>query len=72
MALNLEVGETVLQEKDKILDRFADHFDPLLNNPGDLSEEASSVVTTCIKSEWTNVRYQDRTGWNPSRSVETT
>ena len=51
MALNLEVGETVLQEKDKILDRFADHFDPLLNNPGDLSEEASSVVTTCIKSE---------------------
>ena len=33
-------GETVLQEKDKILDRFSDHFDQLLNNPGDLSEEA--------------------------------
>ena len=37
-------GETVLQEKDKILDRFADHFDQLLDNPGDLSEEAKEVL----------------------------
>ena len=37
-------GEMVLQEKDKILDRFADHFDQLLNNPGDLSEEASEAL----------------------------
>ncbi|KAM9328275.1 uncharacterized protein KZ484_019609 [Pholidichthys leucotaenia] len=37
-------GETVLQEKDKILDRFADHFDQLLNNPGDLTEEAKEAL----------------------------
>ena len=29
--------ETVLQEKVKILDRFTDHFDQLLNNPRDLT-----------------------------------
>ncbi|KAM9333757.1 uncharacterized protein KZ484_018739 [Pholidichthys leucotaenia] len=37
-------GETVLQEKDKILDRFADHFDQVLNNPGDLTEEAKEAL----------------------------
>ena len=37
-------GETVLQEKDKILDRFADHLYQLLNNPGDLSEEAKEAL----------------------------
>ena len=37
-------GETVLQEKGKILDRIADHFDQLLNNPGDLSEEAKEAL----------------------------
>ena len=36
--------ETVLQEKDKILDRFSDHFDQLLNNPRDLSEEAKEAL----------------------------
>ena len=37
-------GETVLQEKAKILDRFADHFDQQLNNPGDLTEEAEEAL----------------------------
>ena len=36
--------ETVLQEKVKILDKFADHFDQLLNNPRDLTEEAKEAL----------------------------
>lgn len=38
-------GETVLQEKEKILNRFADHFNQLLNFPGDLADEAHEQLT---------------------------
>ena len=37
-------GETALQEKVNILDIFVDHFDQLLNNPGDLTEEAEEAL----------------------------
>ena len=36
-------GESALQGKDKIWDRFADHLDQLLNNPRDLAEEAKEA-----------------------------
>lgn len=36
--------ESVLQWKDKILDRFADHFNQLLNSPGDLPEETKEAL----------------------------
>ena len=36
--------ESVLQWKDKILDRFADHFNQLLNSPGDLTEETKEAL----------------------------
>ena len=36
-------GESALQGKDKIWDRFADHLDQLLNNPIDLAEEAKEA-----------------------------
>ena len=37
-------GTTVLQEKDKILERFSHHFDQLLNIPGDLDERAKNKI----------------------------
>ena len=37
-------GATVLQEKEEILDRFADHFSQLLNIPGELDEEAKDNI----------------------------
>ena len=37
-------GESALQGKDKIWDRFADHLDQLLNNPRDLAEEAKEAL----------------------------
>lgn len=37
-------GTTVLQEKDKILERFSDHFNELLNIPGDLDEMARDRI----------------------------
>ena len=37
-------GESVLQGRDKILDRFADHFDRLLNKLEDLAEEAKEAL----------------------------
>ena len=33
-------GTTVLQEKSEILNRFAEHFDQLLNVPGTLDDRA--------------------------------
>lgn len=36
--------ESVLQWKDKILDRFAHHFNQLLNSPGDLTEETKEAL----------------------------
>ena len=37
-------GKTVLQEKSEILDRFADHFDHLLNIPGNVEPTALSII----------------------------
>ena len=37
-------GTTVLQEKEKILERFSDHFDQLLNVPGDLDRAAKDNI----------------------------
>ena len=37
-------GKTVLQEKSDILDRFADHFDHLLNIPGNVEPTTLSAI----------------------------
>ena len=37
-------GTTVLQGKSEILNRFAEHFDQLLNVPGNLDDRAASAI----------------------------
>ena len=37
-------GTTVLQGKSEILNRFAEHFDQLLNKPGNLYDRAASAI----------------------------
>ena len=42
--LKADDGETVLQEKDKVLERLASYFDQLLNNTGDLDADARNSI----------------------------